>query len=114
MYCWIRRIDILGFDSKSVLPVSSNAVNYSIQQVVPYGVPLIGAPDIWPVTRGSSNVHVAVIDTGIDVEHPDLVHAYMGGYNVLDHEVGLHRKIAFPFVTLVMTLIAGSPSRSCR
>jgi LPS export ABC transporter permease LptG/LPS export ABC transporter permease LptF len=28
------------------------------------------------------------------------------GYNVLDHEVGLHRKVAFPFVTLVMTLIA--------
>jgi lipopolysaccharide export LptBFGC system permease protein LptF len=25
---------------------------------------------------------------------------------VLEHEVGLHRKIAFPFVTLVMTLIA--------
>jgi lipopolysaccharide export LptBFGC system permease protein LptF len=28
------------------------------------------------------------------------------GYNVLQHEVGLQRKIAFPFVTLVMTLIA--------
>ena len=28
------------------------------------------------------------------------------GYNVLAHEVGLYRKIAFPFVTLVMTLIA--------
>ncbi len=28
------------------------------------------------------------------------------GYNVLEHQVGLHRKIAFPFVTLVMTLIA--------
>jgi LPS export ABC transporter permease LptG/LPS export ABC transporter permease LptF len=28
------------------------------------------------------------------------------GYNVLKHEVGLYRKIAFPFVTLVMTLIA--------
>jgi LPS export ABC transporter permease LptG/LPS export ABC transporter permease LptF len=28
------------------------------------------------------------------------------GYNVLDYEVGLYRKIAFPFVTLVMTLIA--------
>ena len=28
------------------------------------------------------------------------------GYNVLDHEVGLYRKIAFTFVTLVMTLIA--------
>ncbi|TPW08078.1 MAG: YjgP/YjgQ family permease, partial [Acidimicrobiaceae bacterium] len=28
------------------------------------------------------------------------------GYHVLDHEVGLYRKVAFPFVTLVMTLIA--------
>jgi len=28
------------------------------------------------------------------------------GYNVLEHEVGLHRKAAFPFVTVVMTLIA--------
>ncbi len=28
------------------------------------------------------------------------------GYNVLEHEVGLYRKVAFPFVTLVMTLIA--------
>ena len=28
------------------------------------------------------------------------------GYNVLEHEVGMHRKVAFPFVTLVMTLIA--------
>jgi LPS export ABC transporter permease LptF/LPS export ABC transporter permease LptG len=28
------------------------------------------------------------------------------GYNVLEHEVGLHRKGAFPFVTVVMTLIA--------
>ena len=28
------------------------------------------------------------------------------GYNVLEHQVWLQRKIAFPFVTLVMTLIA--------
>lgn len=28
------------------------------------------------------------------------------GYNVLEHEVGLYRKTAFPFVTVVMTLIA--------
>ena len=35
-----------------------------------------------------------------------IVELKASGYNVLDHEVGLHRKIAFPFVTLVMTLIA--------
>jgi lipopolysaccharide export LptBFGC system permease protein LptF len=28
------------------------------------------------------------------------------GYDVLEHEVELYRKIAFPFVTLVMTFIA--------
>jgi LPS export ABC transporter permease LptG/LPS export ABC transporter permease LptF len=28
------------------------------------------------------------------------------GYDALEHEVGLHRKVAFPVVTLVMTLIA--------
>ncbi|MSO36491.1 MAG: LPS export ABC transporter permease LptF [Acidobacteria bacterium] len=28
------------------------------------------------------------------------------GYNVLEHEVGLYRKVAFPFVTVVMTLLA--------
>jgi LPS export ABC transporter permease LptF/LPS export ABC transporter permease LptG len=28
------------------------------------------------------------------------------GYNVLEYEVGLHRKIAYPFVAVIMTLIA--------
>ena len=29
-----------------------------------------------------------------------------GGFDVLEHEVSLHRKLAFPFVTLIMTLLA--------
>jgi outer membrane protein assembly factor BamB/subtilisin family serine protease len=32
----------------------------------------IDAPEAWDVTRGSTNVTVAVIDTGIDYAHPDL------------------------------------------
>ena len=51
-----------------------------------------------------------------ETREPDLMNfgqlrTYIGelrasGYNVLEHEVGLYRKVAFPFVTVVMTLIA--------
>lgn len=35
-------------------------------------LPLIGMPDAWDVTVGSSGVITALIDTGIDFRHPDL------------------------------------------
>jgi LPS export ABC transporter permease LptF/LPS export ABC transporter permease LptG len=35
-----------------------------------------------------------------------IVELRSSGYNVLSHEVGLYRKTAFPFVTVVMTLLA--------
>jgi len=49
-------------------------------QTTPYGVKLVNAPAVWPATRGAS-INVAVLDTGIDVQHPDLQTAYAGGFN---------------------------------
>ena len=49
-------------------------------QQLPYGVDLIHAPSVWPVGRGEK-INVVVIDTGIDIGHPDLVANYAGGYN---------------------------------
>lgn len=53
----------------------------SIQQVSPNdplfssqtNLPLIDVPSAWLVTSGSSNIPIAVIDTGIDLSHEDLV-----------------------------------------
>lgn len=38
-----------------------------------YGMTKIGAPAAWDLTTGSQSVIVAVVDTGVDYTHPDLV-----------------------------------------
>ncbi len=45
----------------------------------------INAPAAWDFTTGSKNVIVAVVDTGIDYNHPDIVGnlAYSGGWNFI-------------------------------
>lgn len=53
------------------------------RQITPWGLPIIRAAEVWPVTTGEG-VNVAVIDTGIDLNHPDLKAAYAGGYNVFE------------------------------
>ncbi len=37
-----------------------------------YALPLVNAPTVWNRTTGSSNVIIAVLDTGANLSHPDL------------------------------------------
>ncbi|MFC7371442.1 S8 family peptidase [Fictibacillus iocasae] len=46
-----------------------NDPDYSTKQYAPQKV---GAEAAWDVTRGSSTVKIAVVDTGVDYNHPDL------------------------------------------
>lgn len=48
----------------------------------------IGLDQVNPAIQGTG-VSIAVLDTGIDVAHPDLVHAVVGGYNARAGEVEL-------------------------
>jgi subtilisin family serine protease len=54
------------------------------EQKTPWGIDRVNAKQAWSVTRGAG-VKVAVVDTGIDIDHPDL--NIQGGYNAIDPEV---------------------------
>jgi major intracellular serine protease len=47
---------------------------------VPKGIEMIEAPEIWNVTMGEG-VTVAILDTGCDLNHPDLAKQISGGRN---------------------------------
>lgn len=54
------------------------------KQQVPYGVTMINAPKVWEATDRGNGVVIAVLDTGCDLDHPDLKGQIIGGRNFTD------------------------------
>lgn len=52
-------------------------------QVLPWGVDRIDAEKVWGITTGDP-IKVAILDTGIDVKHPDLKDNIKGGVNTIN------------------------------
>lgn len=45
----------------------------------------INLPAAWDINKGSSNTIIAIIDSGCDTTHPDLIDKYVTGYNFFDN-----------------------------
>ncbi|HET7098823.1 MAG TPA: S8 family peptidase [Patescibacteria group bacterium] len=75
-----RREEILGKLSKNLLVEFSEVDQIATTQEVPndpnfssqWGLTKIDAPNAWNTTHGSGNVDIAIVDTGININHPDL------------------------------------------
>ena len=63
--------------------VTNQARVVSQAQTLPWGVEKINADDTWSSVSGAG-IKVGIIDTGINVGHPDLVGQVKGGYNTIN------------------------------
>jgi subtilisin len=72
----------LGDDTAHLLVEGQPAV---LAETVPTGIAQIKAPAAWDTTRGKG-IKVAVLDTGIDFNHPDLAANYKGGVSFVSGE----------------------------
>ncbi|WP_328203974.1 S8 family peptidase [Brevibacillus nitrificans] len=51
-----------------------------------YGPQTIQAPSAWDVTQGSAAVKIAVVDTGVQLDHPELQSKIIQGYDYVNND----------------------------
>ena len=54
----------------------NGGINTSYSDVIPYGIDLVEADKVWNQTYGSTEIIVAVLDSGFNLVHPDLTDTY--------------------------------------
>ncbi len=71
-----------------------------------YALQHLNAPAAWQVTQGNPDIVVAVVDTGVDANHPDLKGKLVQGYDFVDDDTTPEDTLGHG--TFVASLIAAS------
>ncbi|KXG78355.1 Subtilisin NAT [Fervidicola ferrireducens] len=77
-------IEYIEDDYEAAIQVMPYAVSVKLKgQEIPWGVKKISAQQVWKTTKGEG-VRVGIVDTGVDLSHPDLKDNIKEAYGVLD------------------------------
>jgi subtilisin len=71
---------------RTVRPAKGRTKRAVSQATIPWGVRHIRAPLVWRQTKGAQ-IHIGVIDTGVDYSHPDLKHSLSRGINLINRQL---------------------------
>ncbi|CAM3789865.1 S8 family peptidase [Mesobacillus thioparans] len=56
------------------------------QENYQWNLPAIGTEEGWNITKGKEQIEIAIVDTGVDLDHPELKNRIVPGYNVIDEK----------------------------
>ncbi len=74
---------VLRVDDDIILEALAKPSLVQPVEVLPWGVDKVDADLVWSIT-GGAGIKVGIIDTGIELDHPDLAANIKGGYNAID------------------------------
>jgi len=77
----------MGFADNTVYEIAVTDDEYSKDQ---YNIALTNVDSAWNITTGNPDIIVAIVDTGVDIDHPELISSmHTTGYNAATGMVGL-------------------------
>ena len=79
-YSMQREVSYVEVDSVAQAVDVPNDPYFNLQ----WGMTKIQAPQAWAITKGSQDVSIAILDSGIDVNHPDLAGKVVSSVNFTD------------------------------